>query len=83
LQEIENIASETVALRLSQLIERVQRDYGSDIFGFGNTLYKHHKKYWDEVSEHWDDIFVSLDIKVEAEVKIINTAEVFEKNTGE
>lgn len=83
LREIEDIASETVSLRLCQLIERVQRDYASDIFGFGNMIYKHHKKYWDEVGERWDDIFASLDVKVETKVKIVNTAGLFKKNTGE
>lgn len=44
------------------------KELGTDIFGFGNLIYRKHPKVWrDYAGERWDDIF--KDIKVDIDIK--------------
>lgn len=83
LKELEEIAEETVCANVSLLIKKVQTEYASDIFGLGNALYQHEPAYWEEINQQWNEIFASLDVSVDAEVNIVNTAEIFRKNKVE
>jgi len=56
------------------VIKKVQSEYGSDIFGFGNNLYKRNPRLWKEIRSEWDALFQSMDVEVECEILIVNTA---------
>lgn len=71
---LETAASESLKLRIEALIKKMQTEYDSDIFGFGNLLYKQNPDLWDKFSSDWDQMFASLDVKVQCKVKIVNTA---------
>lgn len=44
------------------------KELGTDIFGFGNLIYRKHPKVWrDYAEEQWDEIF--KDIKVDIDIK--------------
>ncbi|NLY43939.1 MAG: Ger(x)C family spore germination protein [Clostridiaceae bacterium] len=62
-KEIEKICMQT--------IERMQKEYGADIFRFGNVLRYKEPAYWKNVSNRWDSIFPNVDIQVKADVSII------------
>jgi len=71
LHKLEEILAEEVNKEIRMALDRTQKDYSSDIFGFGTQLYKYHLKYWKEVKDGWNDIFSRLpfDIKVDAKIK--------------
>jgi len=71
---VEKLASETLEKRIKELIEKVQTEFGSDIFGFGNAFYKSYPEYWKSVKTQWNEIFETLDVEVSAEVEITNTS---------
>ncbi|TCX53515.1 Ger(x)C family spore germination protein [Dehalobacter sp. 14DCB1] len=73
IKKIEEKASATIEANIKQLITKVQREYDSDIFGFGSAIYKNNPDYWKEMKPQWDSLFQSLNIDVSAEVEIINT----------
>ncbi|MFB9326096.1 Ger(x)C family spore germination protein [Paenibacillus aurantiacus] len=54
-----------------QTIGRVQRDYGVDVFGFGEKLYRHHYREFQPLKKEWNALFAKA--KVEAEVAIVVT----------
>lgn len=71
---IEEIISESEK-ELKKTIEaalNLARSNKTDIFGFGNKIYKQNYKYWYEIKESWDDeIFpntqIIIDVKTEIE----------------
>ena len=67
-------AAETIETNIRSLIDKAAREYGSDIFGFGNAVYKKSPAYWNRIKPQWDQIFQKLEIDVSAEVKIKDTA---------
>ncbi|KZL90775.1 hypothetical protein CLMAG_36860 [Clostridium magnum DSM 2767] len=55
-------------------IEKGQKEFKSDIFGFGFNLYRQHPREWHKDYEKiWDDIFPDIPIKVNIDAKINNT----------
>jgi len=58
---------------IENLIKKVQKEYGCDIFGFGQILKNQNPQLWKELGENWENIFVNLEIEVDTTIDIINT----------
>ena len=59
---------------IEETINKVKKDYKSDIFGFGNLIYKNHPKKWKKIKNNWNDkYFKELKIKVHTNTKIVST----------
>ncbi|WFD08995.1 Ger(x)C family spore germination protein [Tepidibacter hydrothermalis] len=67
-------AEETVKKELLKTIKRVQKDYDSDIFGFGNVIYRKKPEEWKKIKNDWDQIFAHLNVDVNVEVNIKGSA---------
>lgn len=55
-------------------INMIQKEYKSDIFGFGITLHKDYPKVWKELSDDWEYNFENLEVEVISKVQIKNSA---------
>lgn len=71
---IESNAQKMIEKRVSDVIKTVQTEYDSDIFGFGNMIYKKDPRLWDQLEPQWDKIFQTVQVKVTSKVNIVNTA---------
>lgn len=74
IMEMEELASERLRKEIAGVIEKVQSEYGADIFGFGDLIYKTNFRLWEQLKYSWDSMFRTLEVKVETDVHIINTA---------
>ncbi|WP_338451183.1 Ger(x)C family spore germination protein [Niallia oryzisoli] len=68
--EFEKRAEDYLKERISHLINIVQKDYGVDIFGFGEDLERQNPKKYKEFQKNWDEAFQQAQIDVETDVKI-------------
>lgn len=73
---LEAKASQMLQSNMQDVIAFVQSQYNADIFGFGNMIYKRDPKLWEQLKPDWDTIFPRLQVEVEAEVHITNTASI-------
>jgi len=73
LDQIKKAAEAKIKQNITELLRKVQSEFDSDIFGFGNQIYKTDSKLWNEVGENWDDQFKKINFVVEPEVEILNT----------
>ena len=63
---------EMLKANIKNVIRKVQEDYGADVFGFGNTIYRDMPSLWKEIKPGWKDIFKSLDVNVSINIDIRN-----------
>ena len=61
--------NEAIKKEIVLAIKKAQ-EYKSDVFGFGQAIYKKYPKYWHEISSQWEEIFSKLDVNIIVESKI-------------
>jgi spore germination protein KC len=76
IDKIEKWVNDEIKSILEDIIEATQKDYKSDILGFGEKLYHDHYKYWEKVEKDWDEMYSELKYKVEVKTKINNTGSI-------
>ncbi|WP_101911086.1 Ger(x)C family spore germination protein [Marasmitruncus massiliensis] len=74
IKKLEKTGSEQLKRRMEAVIKKVQKQYNSDIFGFGKLIYKKNPKLWETLSPDWDTLFPNLEVEITPEIRIINTA---------
>lgn len=74
--ELEDIAESKLEEDIANLIKKVQSEFGADIFGFGSMIYKRDLKLWKQLADNWDEHFRSLEVEVQSEIEIANTASI-------
>ncbi|MBQ9011766.1 MAG: Ger(x)C family spore germination C-terminal domain-containing protein, partial [Bacilli bacterium] len=71
MKKIENSLNKNVKKRIKKVIKKMQNKYHTDVFGFGNKLYKQNPKQWQKIEKNWNNYYFSnLNIKVKTKIKI-------------
>ena len=70
---LKKYANEYLNESIANVIKKVQKDYGVDVFGFGRTVHREMPSVWKKVQNNWNDIYVDLDVQVSASAEIINS----------
>ncbi|WP_445506692.1 Ger(x)C family spore germination protein [Niallia sp. 03190] len=68
--DLEKKSEERLKLVMEQAIYKAQKEYGVDIFGFGEEIHRTNPKLWKKIEENWDEKFVDLPVHVKTDVKI-------------
>ncbi len=71
---LKDTVQEYLRSQILQIIRKVQNEFDSDIFGFGHTFMMETPELWKKLMPHWDSAFRSLDVEVEVEADIRNSA---------
>ena len=59
---------------IENTIIKLKEEYKSDIFGFGNMIYKNYPNRWKKIKNNWNNkYFKALKVKVHTNTKIIST----------
>lgn len=62
--KLKSCAEEEIKSDCYLLIEKLQKQYKSDVIGFGKKLKKKKPKEWKNVSNNWNEVFQTLDINI-------------------
>lgn len=73
LHKLEELLGEEVKQEIRMTLDRTQKDYSSDIFGFGTQLHKYHPQYWKKAKDSWNDTFSKLPADIQVDAKISRT----------
>lgn len=74
IDEIKLAAAKELEGEISGVISKIQTELRSDIFGFGNLIYKRNYALWKELEGNWNEVFPTLEVEVRVEIDIINSA---------
>lgn len=69
LRQIEKAAADDIRHRVQTAIKQAQ-GMRADIFGFGEVINRHHPKEWQGLQDSWEQVFSSMQVKVEANVSV-------------
>ncbi len=70
LKKLEKKFEKEAQKQVQQTINKVQEEYGIDIFGFGVVVHQKHPNKWKSLKDHWDQTFPNTTITVKANIKI-------------
>lgn len=70
IRKIEKLANKELRKELDNTIKKVQQEYKSDIFGFGERIYKDHYNYWKKLGKNWNERFSSMKYNIKTNIKI-------------
>lgn len=67
---IMNLMNEEIARLMSNSIDNVKQNFGSDIFGFERYLYRHNYKYWKKVEKKWNELFKKIEYEIDVNLML-------------
>ncbi len=80
---LEAMAGAAIKERTEAVIEKMQTEYHSDVFGFGSMIHQKNPTLWKQISDNWNDgYFPGIKVSVHAKASIANTA-YLKKSTNE
>ncbi|MGF7186266.1 spore germination protein KC [Desulfitispora alkaliphila] len=51
-------------------LEKAQKEYKTDIFGFGDAIYRNYPTQWREIEDNWEEVFSQMDVNIEVNAKL-------------
>jgi spore germination protein len=68
LKKAEKSSEKEVKRLVGNVLEKMQKEYKTDVAGFGNRLRIEHPKVWNKVKKDWDQTFseapINYDVKL-------------------
>lgn len=55
---------------IASVLERAQKEYHSDIFGFGRVIHRSFPREWKKLKDRWDEEFPFVDVEIEVRARI-------------
>ena len=74
IESLENKLNKHIEKQINNTIDKMKKVYKSDIFGFGNLVYKYYPDKWKEIEKDWNNkYFGKINVKVNSNTKLIST----------
>ena len=71
INELKNNFEESLKNMLQSSLSLAQKKYNSDIFGYGNMIYKSNHKKWKEIKDKWDEeIFSNIEFDIQVNISL-------------
>lgn len=71
--KLEKTFEKILEANIKTLVEKVQSDYDSDIFGFGKCIKINMPGLWKKIEPNWDNMFRSVTVEVNSKINIRNS----------
>jgi spore germination protein KC len=68
------LVQQTINMKTSEhvrdMITKVQKQFGTDIFNFNQTLNRQHPREWNQLKGQWDTIFPDIEVNVRVRIRL-------------
>lgn len=72
IEQIENQLNKKIKQEIIYLIDQ-SKQYRTDIAGIGTEIHRQHPKWWEQIKDNWDEIYIDLPIEINVDTKIRRT----------
>jgi len=76
IKKVEQAFNNHLESEIAKTIEKTQREFKSDIFGFGCFFHAQQPQEWKKIKDNWDDVFTKATISVTVESSVIMEGEI-------
>ena len=73
IKQMEKACSKVIEKNIRNTVKKVQREFGTDIFGYALVFHSKYPDEWRKVKKDWNEIFSKARLEVEADTHIIRT----------
>ena len=70
---IEQASAESIKAEVEHTLTKLQREYRSDIYGFGQAMHRKYPREWKNMQDDWDEIFAAAETEVTVKVSLTQT----------
>ena len=71
IEEIQTNTEEEISKRIEMIIEKAKKEYKSDIFGFGQSVYKKYPKEWNtHYKKNWENEFAQTKVTIHSKALV-------------
>lgn len=67
---VKEVLEKQVEASVQQTITKVQQEFGSDVFEFGETIHRKHRSRWNSLKDDWNQEFRKAEVSVKANLSI-------------
>ncbi|MEW6399722.1 MAG: Ger(x)C family spore germination protein, partial [Bacillota bacterium] len=72
IDRLEGAASRTIADEITATMRRLQKEFHSDVYGFGWSFYRRYPRLWrEDLGKRWEEIFPDLPVDLQVKVHIV------------
>ncbi|HHV60314.1 MAG TPA: Ger(x)C family spore germination protein [Clostridiaceae bacterium] len=72
LEKMQKVTAEVIRQEILAAFNK-SGEIDTDVFGFGEMLHKKYNKEWKILKENWDEIYPTIELRIDIETKIIKT----------
>lgn len=69
-KELEKRQAAAIEEEINAALAKAQKEWGVDIFKFGDAVHREFPKEWKELKKRWDDEFPLVEVKVKVEAQL-------------
>ncbi len=70
---LERRQAEVIRNEIDAVLQKAQKEWGADIFGFGEAVRREFPKVWKGLEERWHDEFQNVEVRVQVDAKLRRT----------
>ena len=70
IDDLETKTEQAIQSKIEAALNKAQKEYKTDIFGFGDSIHRQELDYWKKVEKDWDQEFADLLVNVTVDAKI-------------
>lgn len=75
IKKVQKMAEDKIIQNSMDVIKKVQADFNSDIFGFGQIIYNDNPKLWKKLQGDWDELFQTVEVEIKPKIIITNSGQ--------
>src|SRR5690606_28544945 len=70
---IEEELARVIERKLRRTLDKLQRELGVDVFGFGAAIKRNMPQVWRQIQDFWDDLYPTVPVDIRIDASILRT----------
>ncbi len=72
-EELEKAMAAKIEREIRDSLKKVQKEWRSDVFGFGENLSRHHPQVWRRLKDNWPQVYAGLEVNIVVKPELATT----------